>query len=1002
MKKVITILIFVICFTLIGLILPAAMAGIDFAFVKSIAAGAVQIEWQEVPIQTFKGEDGWQIFQDPDFGFEIQYPDSVNLVSNYDGKALNSGLNSPSEAPVWKFSLVEPKLFEGTNLIEASIIVNILPVLEGQTDCSAIRPGSIDRSEIEINGRSYTNDLVTEGVMGEMYERRVSSTYMNAVCYEITELIHYQNPESLIEDSFISFPLEEVLSTLDQVRDTFLIFEVKNPFPDHKTPVLAPSDYIDKSPDQVGDEHVYGLDVSHWQGDIGWLKVANAGYDFAFVKGTEGRGWTDVKFHTNMAEGENAGVYLGVYHFARPDLGNTGAEEAEYFLSVVGDYLESGYLRPVLDLEVRGSLGEAALSAWVMEWMQTVESRTGISPLLYTNLNYINNYLNHAVTEYGLWIAYWSCEPNPTFSIPPTGDWGDWDFWQYYGPGGCGNNAGYVPGISTNIDLNIFNGVLAGLSDFDAASPLWVSLTSDTYLASSPYYADITADVNGDAQGPIDFYFWWDCPSLDTEYDLINPVCGVLPEPLDGSCLKNEQGMSCKQVETEVIVAEHTYTEVGNFTAKVVVERGEFPPAEDRYKITTVNPIKDIRIFPDTGYGTMDYPFNLYTRVFIDTSAAGSLMVEIIQNSSGESLDSLCKEVPGDSYLEVLFDLEFTHSTAESVPYSVWARYRPGGGCPIEDSNPDDRSWDYSVLWGLPEIEFRTLGGSAVINGGTDFQGEIRITRDVSLTYSVENNSTSVPLSISQVDFENIENVSIISFPNSLEVSPDAQEQFEMAYVVQEVKPFHFDIVFTHNDDQNNPYRITVQGEGISPFVDLETDFWAYDAIEQLRILGITTGCLQNPSPMYCPEDPVIRAQMAVFIEKILHGASFSPPQTEPAFEDILAHWAEYWITKLKQDGITNGCSPGYFCPDDGTSRAEIAVFLVRLRHGAGYVPPDANGTIFGDVPREHWAASWIEQLAADGGTSGCGNGNFCPEEIVTRAEMAVFLNNSITQLGLE
>ena len=56
-----------------------------------------------------------------------------------------------------------------------------------------------------------------------------------------------------------------------------------------------------------------------WQGDIGWMKVAGAGYDFAFAKGTEGVGWTDTMFHQNMAEGDNAGVYMGIYHFARPE-----------------------------------------------------------------------------------------------------------------------------------------------------------------------------------------------------------------------------------------------------------------------------------------------------------------------------------------------------------------------------------------------------------------------------------------------------------------------------------------------------------------------------------------------------------------------------------------------------------------------------------------------------------------------------------------------------------
>ncbi|HNC09483.1 MAG TPA: S-layer homology domain-containing protein, partial [Anaerolineales bacterium] len=57
----------------------------------------------------------------------------------------------------------------------------------------------------------------------------------------------------------------------------------------------------------------------------------------------------------------------------------------------------------------------------------------------------------------------------------------------------------------------------------------------------------------------------------------------------------------------------------------------------------------------------------------------------------------------------------------------------------------------------------------------------------------------------------------------------------------------------------------------------------------------------------------------------------------------------------------------------------------------ASYSPPPATGT-FSDVPTDYWAAAWIEQLAAEGITSGCGSGIYCPENPVTRAQMAVFL----------
>ncbi len=68
-----------------------------------------------------------------------------------------------------------------------------------------------------------------------------------------------------------------------------------------------------------------------------------------------------------------------------------------------------------------------------------------------------------------------------------------------------------------------------------------------------------------------------------------------------------------------------------------------------------------------------------------------------------------------------------------------------------------------------------------------------------------------------------------------------------------------------------------------------------------------------------------------------------------------------------------------------------MAVFLLRAEHDAGFIPPPASG-VFTDVALGSFAVAWIEQLAAEGITAGCGGGNYCPNDAVTRAQMAVFL----------
>jgi hypothetical protein len=133
---------------------------------------------------------------------------------------------------------------------------------------------------------------------------------------------------------------------------------------------------------------------------------------------------------------------------------------------------------------------------------------------------------------------------------------------------------------------------------------------------------------------------------------------------------------------------------------------------------------------------------------------------------------------------------------------------------------------------------------------------------------------------------------------------------------------------------------------------------------------------------------------MAVFVLRAVHGSTFAPPDaTGTVFTDVPADsFAAAWIEQLAAEGITGGCGGGKFCPNAPVTRAQMAVFLVKAMYGTGYTPPTATGEIFADIPADGFAASFIEQLFADGITGGCGGGDFCPNNYITRAEMAVFL----------
>ena len=174
-------------------------------------------------------------------------------------------------------------------------------------------------------------------------------------------------------------------------------------------------------------------------------------------------------------------------------------------------------------------------------------------------------------------------------------------------------------------------------------------------------------------------------------------------------------------------------------------------------------------------------------------------------------------------------------------------------------------------------------------------------------------------------------------------------------------------------------------------FTDVFGSHWAYDYIEALADAGLAAG---YPDGSYRPSDEVTRGEVAVFLLKGMHGASYSPdaPDASHPFDDITGHWAEAWIETLYDEGLTSGYPDGSFRPDGLVERGELAVFLLRATHGQDYAPPPADGNPpFSDI-HGHWAEAWIQQLWREGLTAGYPDNTYRPDAAVSRAEIAIFL----------
>ena len=122
----------------------------------------------------------------------------------------------------------------------------------------------------------------------------------------------------------------------------------------------------------------------------------------------------------------------------------------------------------------------------------------------------------------------------------------------------------------------------------------------------------------------------------------------------------------------------------------------------------------------------------------------------------------------------------------------------------------------------------------------------------------------------------------------------------------------------------------------------------------------------------YCPASTVTRAQMSVFLLKSEHGSAYVPPACTGVFTDVPCPGPfTDWIEQLAAEGVTAGCGGGDYCPDASITRSQMAVFLLKTSQGSSYVPPPAVG-IFGDVPPGSFAADWIEDLYNRGIAGGC------------------------------
>ena len=148
--------------------------------------------------------------------------------------------------------------------------------------------------------------------------------------------------------------------------------------------------------------HVHGIDLSHYQGEVFWETVGeNTKMAYVYLKATEGGDRIDERYENNIILAHKHGLKVGSYHFYRPK--TEQVKQLENFMTQCRPGEQD--LIPMIDIETKGGLSTEAFCDSLMKFLDLVEKAYKQKPLLYTYTNFYNKWLVGKIPQYPMMIA---------------------------------------------------------------------------------------------------------------------------------------------------------------------------------------------------------------------------------------------------------------------------------------------------------------------------------------------------------------------------------------------------------------------------------------------------------------------------------------------------------------------------------------------------------------------------------------------------------------------
>lgn len=194
---------------------------------------------------------------------------------------------------------------------------------------------------------------------------------------------------------------------------------------------------------EPSDNEIYeGIDVSRWQGNIDFEKVANDGIEIVYIKASEGTSYVSPTFESSYQDAKRYGLKVGFYHYVTARSTTSAQREAEFFASkIAGKEFEC---KLAMDFEEFGNLSKEEINAIGLAFIKKLEEITGKPVVVYSNTYTARTIWEGDILNYPLWVAEYGVSKPKN-----NGKWNTYVGWQY-------TDMGIINGINSYVDRDRF------------------------------------------------------------------------------------------------------------------------------------------------------------------------------------------------------------------------------------------------------------------------------------------------------------------------------------------------------------------------------------------------------------------------------------------------------------------------------------------------------------------------------------------------------------------